>query len=61
MAKPNMKYRIEVDNRIALKKFKEVHRAAEDFSDALKVLREEIEIGIRVVPIKEKKWYQFWK
>jgi hypothetical protein len=54
-------YRIEIDNRDAIRKFKKVHRAAEDFSDALKVLHDEIKIGIRIVPIKEKKWYQFWK
>lgn len=61
MAKPNLKYRIEIDNREAIKKFKEAHRAAEDFSEALNVLKREIKIGIRVVPIKEKKWWQFWK
>jgi len=59
--KGNLKYRIEVDNREAVKKFKQVHRKAEDFADALKVLRDEIKIGIRIVPIKENKWWQFWK
>jgi len=61
MAKSSIKYRIEIDNREAVRKFKQVHRAAEDFADALKMLRDEIKIGIKVVPIKEKKWYQFWK
>jgi hypothetical protein len=61
MAKTKLEYQIQVDNREMIKKFKEVHRAAEDFSDALKVLREEIKIGIKIVPIEKKKWYQFWK
>ena len=54
-------YRIEVDTKEATKRFKKLHRAAEDFGEALKALHEDIKIGIRVVPIKEKKWYQFWK
>jgi hypothetical protein len=59
--KNKLQYRIEIDNRDAVRKFKQVHRAAEDFADALKILHEEIKIGVRIVPIKEKKWYQFWK
>ena len=61
MKKGKLTYQIQVDNREAIRKFKEVHRAAEDFSDALQVLKDEIKIGIKIVPIKEKKWYQFWK
>lgn len=56
-----MNFKIVVDNKEAIKKFKAVHRASEDFADALRVLENEIKIGIRIVPIKEKKWYQFWR
>lgn len=61
MAKPNLGYRIVIDNKEAVRKFKQVHRATEDFSDALKILHNEIKIGVRIIPVKEKKWYQFWK
>ena len=61
MAKPNLEYRIEVDNREMVKKFTTATRMTEDFDSALRNLVKDIKIGIRVVPIKKKKWYQFWK
>jgi len=61
MGQPNLKFRIEVDNKEAIRKFHKLHRETEEFSYALHELLRDIKIGIRVVPIKEKKWYQFWK
>ena len=61
MAKPNLEYKIVVDNRDAIKKFKTATRMTEDFDTALRNLVKDIQIGIRVVPIKPKKWWQIWK
>jgi DNA-binding XRE family transcriptional regulator len=60
MKKPSLKYRVEVDMKEMIKKFHEAHIAADNFGKALEVLKEDIKIGIRIVPIKEKKWWQFW-
>jgi len=59
--KGKIKYRIEVDTKEATKRFHKFHQESERFGKALQILREDIKIGIRVVPIKEKKWWQFWK
>jgi hypothetical protein len=62
MAKPKpLEVRVEVDNTDMIKKFKQAHRETENFSNALHDLLSDIKIGIRVVHLKDKKWWQFWK
>ena len=56
-----LQVKVIVDNKDIIKKFKEAHRATEDFSDALQTLLGDIKIGIRIVHVKEKKWWQIWK
>jgi hypothetical protein len=61
MAKLNMKYRIEVDNKEMIKKFHKTHREVEEFDYAIRNLLKDIKVGIRIVPEKEKEWWQIWK
>jgi hypothetical protein len=61
MAKLLKEYMLVVDTKEATKRFHKLHQETERFGEALNALKEDIKIGIRVVPIEEKKWYQFWK
>jgi len=57
----DLKVRLEVDNTDMIKKFKQAHRETENFSNTLHDLLSDIKIGIRVVHLKDKKWWQVWK
>jgi hypothetical protein len=61
MAKLKIQYRVSVDDRDAMHKFEKIQRAADAFRNALEILKEDIKIGIQIVPIKNKKWWQIWK